>query len=166
MAFKQQAAKPGLVTKKRGREKSINSAGGWRWVSPNIKFLDSSEGGIMLTAAEKRKSVSWNSYRRASCTGVFSRSVMSDSAAPWTVDCQNPLPVKFSRQEYWSGVPFPTPEDLPNPGIYPSTAPPALASGFFTTSTTGKPSVLGRVAFSKPGQTEEQVHGSVPGWYN
>ena len=120
----------------------------------------------MLTAAEKRKSVSWNSYRRASCTGVFSRSVMSDSAAPWTVDCQNPLPVKFSRQEYWSGVPFPTPEDLPNPGIYPSTAPPALASGFFTTSTTGKPSVLGRVAFSKPGQTEEQVHGSVPGWYN
>ena len=73
----------------------------------------------MLMETEKRKSVSWNSYRRGSCTGVFSRSVMSHSAAPWTVDCQNPLPMKSSRQEYWSGVPFPTPEDLPNPGIKP-----------------------------------------------
>ena len=71
-------------------------------------------------ATEKRKSVSWNSYRRGSCTGVFSRSVMSHSAAPWTVDCQNPLPMKSSRQEYWSGVPFPTPEDLPHPGIEPT----------------------------------------------
>ena len=112
----------------------------------------------MLMAAEKRKSVSYNSYRRGFCTGMLSCSIMSDSAAPWTVDCQNPLPMKFSRQEYWSGVPFPIPEDLPNPGIEPmSIAPPALASGFFTTSTTGKPSVLLRVAFSKPGQTERTV---------
>ena len=112
----------------------------------------------MLMAAQKSKSVSWNSYRRGSCTGMFSRSVTSDSAAPWTVDCQNPLPMKSSRQEYWSGMPFPTPEDLPNLGIKPmSLAPPALASGFFTTSTTGKPSVLVRVAFSKPGQTERTV---------
>ena len=40
-------------------------------------------------------------------------------AIPWTVDCQAPLPMEFSRQEYWSGLPFPTPGDLPHPGIEP-----------------------------------------------
>ena len=43
--------------------------------------------------------------------------------------------MKFPRQDYWSGVPFPSPGDLPNPGIkLASLASPALASGFFTTS--------------------------------
>ena len=43
----------------------------------------------------------------------------------------------FSRQQYWSGLPFPPPEDLPNPGIEPvSLASPALADKFFTTSAT------------------------------
>ena len=37
----------------------------------------------------------------------------------WTVACQAPLSMGFSRQEYWSGSPFPSPEDLPNPGIEP-----------------------------------------------
>ena len=45
-----------------------------------------------------------------------SLSVVSDSATPWTVACQAPLSVGFSRQEYWSGLPF-SQEDLPNPGI-------------------------------------------------
>ena len=35
---------------------------------------------------------------------------------PWTVVCQAPLSMEFSRQEYWSGLPFPTPGDLPDPG--------------------------------------------------
>ena len=38
-------------------------------------------------------------------------------ATPWTVTHQAPLPMEFSMQEYWSGLPFPSPEDLPNPGI-------------------------------------------------
>ena len=38
---------------------------------------------------------------------------------PWTVAYQAPLSVGFSRQEYWSGLPFPSPGDLPNPGIEP-----------------------------------------------
>ena len=38
-------------------------------------------------------------------------------ATPWTVACQAPLSVGFLRQEYWSGLLFPSPEDLPNPGI-------------------------------------------------
>ena len=36
---------------------------------------------------------------------------------PWTVGCQAPLSVRFSRQEYWSGLPFPSPGNLPKPGI-------------------------------------------------
>ena len=42
---------------------------------------------------------------------------MSDSATPWTVAYQAPLSMGFSRQEYWSGLPFPSPVDLPDPGI-------------------------------------------------
>ena len=40
-------------------------------------------------------------------------------ATPWTVARQAPLSMGFSRQEYWSGLPFPSPGDLPNPGIEP-----------------------------------------------
>ena len=46
-----------------------------------------------------------------------SRSVMSDSETPWTVACQSPLCMGFSRQESWSGLPFPSSEHLTNPGI-------------------------------------------------
>ena len=42
-------------------------------------------------------------------------------ANPWTVACQAPLPLEFSRQEYWSGLPCPPPGDLPDPGIKPRT---------------------------------------------
>ena len=49
---------------------------------------------------------------------VPSRSVLSDSfATPWTIACKAPLSIGFSRQEYWSGLPFPSPGDLPDPGI-------------------------------------------------
>ena len=58
-------------------------------------------------------------------------------AVPWTVACQAPQFMGFSRQEYWSGFPCPSPGDLSDPGIEPlSLASPALAGGFFTTSTT------------------------------
>ena len=40
----------------------------------------------------------------------------------WTVACPAPLSKRFSRQEYWSGLTFPTPADLPNPGIKPRSA--------------------------------------------
>ena len=52
----------------------------------------------------------------------------------WTVAQQAPLPMEFSRQEYWSGGPLPTAGDLPDPGIETkSLVPPALADRFFTT---------------------------------
>ena len=51
---------------------------------------------------------------------AVSCSVVSDSfATPWTVALQAPLSLRFSRQEYWSGLPFPLPGDLPDPGIEP-----------------------------------------------
>ena len=62
---------------------------------------------------------------------MLSRSVTSDSVTPWTVACQAPLSMGFPRQEYWSGLSFPTPGDLPDPGIKPTS--PALAGRLFTT---------------------------------
>ena len=59
-------------------------------------------------------------------------------ATSWTVAHQAPLSMGFARQEYWSGLPFPSPGDLPNPGIKPMS--PALAGGFFTSEPTEKPS--------------------------
>ena len=53
----------------------------------------------------------------------------------WTVAHQAALSMGFPRQEYWSGLPFPSPEDLLNPGIEPASLTSlALASAFFTTS--------------------------------
>ena len=61
-------------------------------------------------------------------------------ATPWTVAHQAPMCMEFSRKEYWSGLPFPTPRSLPDPGIkFLSLASPVLAGGFFTTESPGKP---------------------------
>ena len=46
--------------------------------------------------------------------------IMSNSVTSWTVDCQAPLSMGFPRQEYWSGLPFPPPGDLSDPGIMPT----------------------------------------------
>ena len=56
---------------------------------------------------------------------------------PWTIAHQAPLCMGFPRQEYWSGLPFPFPGDLPDPGIEPMS--PALTGGFFTSELSGKP---------------------------
>ena len=62
-------------------------------------------------------------------------------AIPWTITHQAPLSMEFSRQEYWSGMPCPSPGDLPDPGIeLMSPMSPALAGGFFTAELPGKPS--------------------------
>ena len=71
---------------------------------------------------------------------VFSPSVVSDSVTPWTVACQAPLSVGFPRQEYWSGLPFPSPGDLTHPGIEPTS--PGLTGGLFIAEPPGKPWML------------------------
>ena len=58
-------------------------------------------------------------------------------ATPWTVAHKGPLSMGFSRQDYWSGLPFPSPGDLPDPGIEPMT--PALQADSLPTELGGKP---------------------------
>ena len=74
---------------------------------------------------------------------VLRRLIMSDSVAPWIVAHQAPLPMEFSRQEYWTGLPFPSPGDLLDPGIKPASLTPlALAGRFFITTTTWEALIL------------------------
>ena len=75
-------------------------------------------------------------YTRGKFYLLFSLLVMSNSfVTPWTVARQAHLSMGFSRQEYWSGWPFSSPGDLPDPEIEPT----CLAGGFFTTEPPGKP---------------------------
>ena len=59
---------------------------------------------------------------------------------PWTAAHQASLSRRFSRQGYWSGLPFPSPEDLPNPGIEPGS--PVLQADSLLTELQGKPLLL------------------------
>ena len=56
---------------------------------------------------------------------------------PWAVDCQAPLSIGFSRQEYYSGLPLPSPGDLPDPGIEPRS--PAQQADYLPSEPPGKP---------------------------
>ena len=76
---------------------------------------------------EKENEISENAGGFTSCVSL---SRVQPFGIPWTVAHQAPLSMGFSRQEYWSGLPFPSPGDLPSPGIKPES--PALADGFFT----------------------------------
>ena len=60
-------------------------------------------------------------------------------ATPWTVASQAPLSTGFPRQDYWSGLPFPSPGNLSDQGI--ELMSPTLASGFFTIESSGKPPI-------------------------
>ena len=75
------------------------------------------------------------------CCYLVAKSFPALFTTPWTVACQIPLSMGFPSQEYKSGVPFPSPGDLPDPGIEPTS--PALQAGatreFFTTEPPGKP---------------------------
>ena len=77
------------------------------------------------------------------CVCVPSCSVVSDSVTPWTIAYQAPQSMGFSRQESWSGLPFPSPRNLSDPGIkLESPASSALAGEFFITESPGKPEII------------------------
>ena len=63
---------------------------------------------------------------------------LSHVYSPWTIAQQAPSSMEFSKQEYWSGLPFPSPEDLPNPGIKPRS--PALWADALLSEPPGNPS--------------------------
>ena len=98
------------------------------------------------------------------CMCVYVHSVMSDSMIPWTVTHQAHLSVEFSRQEYQSELPFPSPGDLPDSGIEPvSLVSPALAGRFFTTEPPGKSnSGLGSIQRCKKGHQRWVVPADPP----
>ena len=105
---------------------------------PNPEFpplLAVAQGrGIPLSPAQRRPPFRalWVCSQSLTCVRLF--------AAPWTVARQAPLPMGFTRQESWSGLPFLPPGDLPDPGTEPtSLASPTSAGGFFTTGPPGKP---------------------------
>ena len=70
---------------------------------------------------------------------------MSNSVTPRTVECQGPLSMGFSRQEYWSGLPVPSPEDLPNQGIKPGS--PMLQADSSPSELQGSPKLSNIVFF-------------------
>ena len=109
--------------------------------SPHL-LLDS----IMCTScthgSQQRGHACWHSHHTPLMMKfcVLSLWVIQLFATPWIVARQTPLSIEFSRQEYWNGLPFLNPGDLPHPGIKPeSPMSPALAGGFFTTEPPGKP---------------------------
>ena len=71
-----------------------------------------------------------------SCGGLVTKSWQT-LVTPWTVSRQAPLSMGFSRQEYWSGLPFPPPGDLPDPGMEPGS--PALQVDSLLTELQGEP---------------------------
>ena len=68
---------------------------------------------------------------------------MPDSETPWAVAYQAPLSMGLARQEYWSGLPFPSPGDLPDPGIEPRS--PTLQADALTSAPPGKPLIMVKV---------------------
>ena len=76
---------------------------------------------------------------------VVSLSCVQLFGTPWTIACQAPLSMGFSRCEYWSGLPFPSPGYLPNPGIEPRS--PAWQADSLLTELWGKPHPRGEVFY-------------------
>ena len=110
-----------------------------------MRLTQGSAAVVEVTSEEHSVSLLPNlRYKTASSMFVLCSSVMSYSfATPWTVACQAPLSMEFSRQEYRSGFPFSPLGDLPDPGIeLVSFVSPALTGRFFTTAPPEKPSMF------------------------
>ena len=112
----------------------------WSWLPfpspgnlPDLGIIDDASpalvGGFFITEPPGKSSYL---NLHVSMLSQFSRVQLFTTL--WTIAHQAPLSLEFSSQEYWSGLPFNLPTDLPNPGIEPAfLTSPALACGFFTT---------------------------------
>ena len=85
-------------------------------IKPSTIHINSpnEHGSPYLRLFSLTSEVNWSEVK---CSEVKLLSHVQLFATPWTVAYQAPLSMGFSRQEYWSGLPFPSPEDLPDPGI-------------------------------------------------
>ena len=94
-----------------------------------------------------------------SCLIVVYRDIMSKSSVtPWAVAHQSPLSMARPRQKYWNGLLFPSPGDLPDPGV--KAARPVLAGAPFTTEPPGKP----LLALHRSHQNTACLLGHIPWW--
>ena len=105
----------------------------------------------MITKAGRGERGQWgfgiNTYTRVLC--AQSLGCVRLFVTPWTVPRQAPLSMGFSRQEYWSGVPSPSPGDLPDPGVEPlSSASPAPQADSLPSEPPGKPMSTGAGSLS------------------
>ena len=91
-------------------------------------------------------SVKWSEVKFLSHVRLF--------ATPWTAAYQAPPSMGFSRQEYWSGLPFPSPGDLPDPGIKPGS--PAFQADALTSEPPGKPIQVSVQLYNNPRGREER----------
>ena len=116
---------------------SFRGQGGTSLVGQGLRFLTPNAGDTGSITGQGARSCMLQ-LRSHIVVGVKLCSVTTSClfATPGTVAHQAPLSMGFPRQEYWSGLPFPSPGDLPDSGIEPES--PALA-GFFTTEPPGKP---------------------------
>ena len=94
------------------------------------------ECGFTLVNIDTFGFVSWLCYLAAAAASAKSLQSCPTLCNPWTVGCQAPLSMEFSRQDYWSRLPGPSPWDLPNPGIKPGS--PALQAYSLPTEPPGK----------------------------
>ena len=87
-------------------------------------------------------------------------------ATPWTVAYQGPLSMGFSRQEYWSGLPFPSPGYLPNPGIEPRSS--TLQADPLPSEPPGKPEVVHKSLYHHFNQyrAHSKLPSFIPGIFN
>ena len=108
---------------------------GWRWALrttqvPRMALCPAY--GRKAEDAELRRSTRKMKWKQLSCVWLFE--------TPWTVALQAPLSMEFSSQKYWSGLPFPSPGDLPDPRIEPGS--PALHTDSLSLSHLGSPEIL------------------------
>ena len=101
--------------------------------------IDGSPPGSPIPGILQARTLEWVAISFSNAW-KWSCSVVSDSATPWTAAYQDSLSMGFSRQEYWSGLPFPSPGDLPDPGIEPVS--PTLAVDSLPLSHQGSPQFI------------------------
>ena len=130
----------GVSTQAKRERFSSPSVSLWPLLRPHFLSLEGTMhapgGGQQNTTTLFRQDLAFVStnfflvFQRHVCAHACAGSIVSVSVTPWTVAHQAPLSMGFSRQVYRSGLPFPSPGDLPDPGIEPVS--PVLAGGFFT----------------------------------
>jgi len=115
-----------------------------RWGDNTVQILSPDENRYPEAKGTARKELITAQVKQSKNTGRTEGNqddaavwLLSSFTTSWTVACQSPLSIRFPRQEYWSGLPVPSPGDLSVPGIKPTSS--ALASAFFTTESPGKP---------------------------